>query len=53
MKIDQWEATYIDQFVSRGLTVDDGKMAFDAEENHDFQSNPRDAANEELSYWAN
>ena len=53
VKQESWKLKYIDRFVERGLTVNDGKTAYEAnKDDHDFDEDPIDAADEELSYWA-
>lgn len=46
-----WKLKYIDRFVERGLTVQDGKTAYACIDGRDFDEDPVDTADEELSYW--
>jgi hypothetical protein len=45
-----WEAAYVMRLVERGLSIDSARKVCDAGE-HDHTEDPRDAADEELSYW--
>ena len=52
MKKQEWQLKYINRFIERGLTAENGKAIYDAGvSDHNFDEDPVDMANDELSYW--
>ena len=46
-----WKAKYVRRLVDRGVTPDLALATFNAADDHEYDSDPMDAADEELSYW--
>jgi len=53
IQINAWHDAYVDQLVKRGLDRKFAEETLDAGMGgYDYDDNPADAANEELSYWS-
>lgn len=51
-QIAQWRKSYVSQMVSKGVDQEFAESVYVANETeHDFESNPFEAAIEEMSYW--
>ena len=49
---DEWMAKYVLRMVARGIHVDDAWACCQAgADDHDYASDPQDAADEEMSCW--
>lgn len=52
MSPEHWKAQYMEHLIKKGMTFEESKMVYDAgRDDHDYESDPVDAADEELSYW--
>ena len=48
-----WRVRYINRLIIRGISNEFAKETYEAGiDDHDFLSDPEDAADEELSYWS-
>ena len=50
---EEWMAEYVLRMVERGIDAEDAWACCRAgEDDHDYDSDPRDAADDEMSYWS-
>lgn len=50
MTKDEWKAAYIKTMVGRGVDLDHAETVYAAVD-HDYEDDPTDAADDEMSYW--
>jgi hypothetical protein len=51
---DQWKARYVARMVACGVDAEGAVACFEAgSDDHDYDSNPEEAADDEMSYWEN
>jgi len=49
---EEWMAKYVLRMVERGIEAEDAWACCQAgDDDHDYASDPRDSADEELTYW--